>query len=110
LEKHLACKDAALIASIISRNGLSVSAVCCTTGGITQSEVNTKSSIKKVTCNPIGQATQLNNEKIDLAVAVGLCMGHDILLQKHLNAPCTTLVVKDRTSNHTPLVSIKKMI
>lgn len=32
-----------------------------------------------------------------------------MLLQKQLDAPCTTLIVKDRTSGHAPLVAIRKM-
>jgi uncharacterized metal-binding protein len=102
-------KEAAIISKIIKDKRLDSVAVCCTTGGLSQSETNLKSSINKVACNPLGQAAQLNSEGTDLVVAVGLCMGHDILLQQNLKAPCTTLVVKDRTSNHAPLESIRKM-
>jgi uncharacterized metal-binding protein len=71
--------------------------------------MNEQSTIHKVGCNPIGHAEQLNAEKVDLIAAVGLCLGHDMLLQKQVQAPCTTLVVKDRTSDHSPLVDIRKM-
>jgi uncharacterized metal-binding protein len=103
-------KEAQLISQIIRKQGLNAVPVCCTTGGLSQSEINITSSINKVACNPLGQAAQLDSESVDLVAAVGLCMGHDMLLQQSLKAPCTTLVVKDRTSNHCPLVSIEKMI
>ena len=103
-------KDASLIASYLRTRGLRVSAVSCTTGGLAQDQVNPESEIHKVSCNPIGQSSQLNEEKVQLVVAVGLCLGHDMLLQKQSQAPVTTLVVKDRTSNHAPLTAIRQMV
>ena len=47
-------------------------------------------------CNPIGQAILLNNEGTDFNVIAGLCVGHDSLFIKYSNAPCTTVVLKDR--------------
>ncbi|HSQ42476.1 MAG TPA: DUF1847 domain-containing protein [Fibrobacteraceae bacterium] len=102
-------KEVTRIAELIRKRGLRVSAVSCTTGGLSQEQMNDQSDIAKVGCNPLGQAKQLNAEKVDLVVAVGLCLGHDMLLQKELQAPCTTLVVKDRTSGHNPLEAIRKM-
>lgn len=102
-------KDVAVIAALMRKHGLRVSAVSCTTGGLAQDEMNEQSSIHKVGCNPLGQAAQLNAEKVDLVAAIGLCMGHDMMLAKQTDAPTTTLVVKDRTSAHAPLVAIKKM-
>lgn len=103
-------KEVATIADLMRKSGLRVSAVSCTTGGLTQDQMNTESTIHKVGCNPLGQAAQLNAEKVDLIAAVGLCLGHDMLLQEQVDAPCTTLVVKDRTSAHAPLVAIRKMV
>ena len=97
-----------MIADLIRKRGLRVSAISCTTGGLAQDQMNEQSSIHKVGCNPLGQTEQLNAEKVDLIAAVGLCLGHDMLLQKQVNAPCTTLVVKDRTCSHAPLVPIRK--
>lgn len=91
------------IAGIMRKNGLNVRAVSCTVGGIPQNEVNPGSAFCTVSCNPIGQALQLNHEKADLVVMIGLCLGHDILFQREIEADCTTLVVKDRVFNHAPL-------
>lgn len=103
-------KDATEIAQYLRGQGLRVSAVSCTTGGLAQDEVNAHSIIHKVSCNPLGQAAQLNAENVNLIVAVGLCLGHDMLLQKQVDAPLTTLIVKDRTSAHNPLGAIRRML
>ena len=102
-------EEAAVIAGLIRDAGLQVSAVSCTVGGVAQDETNSESRIHKVACNPLGQAAQLNAEGVDLVVAVGLCLGHDMLLAGRADAPTTTLVVKDRTSGHAPLVAIREM-
>jgi uncharacterized metal-binding protein len=96
------------IETLLAGAGFDVSAVSCSVGGLTQSEVNTASCIHKVSCNPLGQAQQLNAEKVDLTLVVGICMGHDIILNRTLNMDFTTLVVKDRKHNHAPLKGITK--
>jgi len=57
-------------------------------------------------CNPIGQAKILNKKKTELNIALGLCIGHDILFAKYSQAPVTTLAVKDRVLAHNPLGAI----
>ena len=37
---------------------------------------------------------------------MGLCVGHDILFNKHSHAPTTTLVVKDRVLMHNPAAAL----
>lgn len=96
------------IESILTDEWFEVSAVSCSVGGLKQSEVNTASCIHKVSCNPLGQAEQLNAEKVDLTLVVGICMGHEILLNRNLGMDFTTLVVKDRKNNHAPLLGITK--
>jgi uncharacterized metal-binding protein len=99
---------AGAIEAILSVKGFNVSAVSCSVGGLKQSEVNSSSCIHKVSCNPLGQAEQLNAEKVDLTLVIGICMGHDILLNRTLNMDFTTLVVKDRKFNHAPLMGVEK--
>lgn len=101
-------KQVQQIAGIIRDNKLNVRAVSCTVGGIPQNEVNPESAYCSVSCNPIGQAMQLNRENVDLVVMIGLCMGHDILFQREMKADCTTLVVKDRVFNHAPLDALSR--
>jgi uncharacterized metal-binding protein len=96
------------IETVLIDKGFKVSAVSCSVGGLKQSEVNSASCIHKVSCNPLGQAEQLNTENVDLTLVVGICLGHDILLNRTLNMDFTTLVVKDRKNNHAPLLGITK--
>lgn len=98
MEQH-----AKAIETILTDRGFEVSAVSCSVGGLKQSEVNSESCIHKVSCNPLGQAQQLNTEYVDLTLIIGICMGHDILLNRNLKMDFTTLVVKDRKNNHAPL-------
>ncbi|MFW5866982.1 MAG: DUF1847 domain-containing protein [Armatimonadota bacterium] len=54
-------------------------------------------------CNPAGQADVLNLSDTDLNIAIGLCLGHDMIFQKHSLAPVTVMAVKDRATGHQPL-------
>jgi uncharacterized metal-binding protein len=96
------------IETVLTDRGFNVSAVSCSVGGLKQSEVNSASCIHKISCNPLGQAEQLNSENVDLTLVVGICLGHDILLNRTLNMDFTTLGVKDRKFNHAPLQGIKR--
>ena len=100
-------KYAKVIQTIFSENGLVIIPISCSVGGLKQSEINTASCIHKVTCNPIGQAQQLNAENVDFTIIFGICLGHDILLQRNLNMDFTTLVVKDRVFHHNPLKALE---
>lgn len=84
---------------ILTDNSFDVKTVSCTVGGLKQSEIKLSHCIEKVTCNPLGQAYQLNEEKVNLTIIVGICLGHDIILHRNLNMDFTTLVVKDRQKN-----------
>ncbi len=80
----------------LSANGIRVSAVSCTIGALPQSAVNSASSACGVSCNPLGQAAQLEAEGTDLAIQFGICLGHDILFTRAFPGDQTVLVVKDR--------------
>ncbi len=101
-------QQAKAIETLLRDEWFDVSAVSCSIGGLKQSEVNAASCIHKVSCNPLGQAEQLNAENVDLTLVVGICMGHDIILNRNLQMDFTTFVVKDRKFNHVPLMGINK--
>ena len=103
MEQHVKALE-----NMLTENGFLVSAISCSVGGLKQSEVNASSCIHKVSCNPLGQAEQLNAENVDLTLIIGICVGHDILLNKSLKMDFTTLVVKDRKYNHAPLLGFSK--
>jgi uncharacterized metal-binding protein len=87
-----------------------VHSVCCKACGIDKSEfdlerLHGEKEIEAI-CNPIGQAMILNEEKTDLNIILGLCVGHDVLFTKYSKAPVTILAVKDRVLAHNPLGAI----
>jgi len=59
------------------------------------------------TCNPVGQAKVLADANTELNIAMGLCLGHDLLFAKHSTAPVTTLTVKDRVHDHNPIAALR---
>ena len=99
--------DAILITHIFRESGFSIFPVSCTTGGFKQSEINEQSKIEKVSCNPLAQAEQINQESVDLTITIGLCLGHDIIFQKHIKSYMTTLIVKDRIYDNNPIEALK---
>lgn len=97
------------IMSIFAARRIEAVSVSCTVGGLSQSSINDASVIEGVSCSPINQALQLEREGADLAVLVGLCLGHDILFQRSFPSDVTTLVVKDRVYAHSPLKGIEAL-
>jgi uncharacterized metal-binding protein len=102
--------DAGAASRWLRGQGFRVEAVSCTTGALAQDRMNGESTIHKVGCDPLGQAAQVRSAGVDLVVEMGLCMGHDLLFRDGISGiPSTALVVKDRTSNHAPLVAIRRL-
>lgn len=48
----------------------------------------------------------MNCAGVELNVLLGLCVGHDSLVLRHLEAPTTVLAVKDRMLGHNPLAAV----
>lgn len=105
-------KEAKIVEKIFSGRGFDVASVVCKAGGISKKEIGVKpeqqldAGSTEVMCNPIFQAEILNNEKTDLNILLGLCVGHDSLFFKYTKAPCTVLAVKDRMLGHNPLAAV----
>jgi uncharacterized metal-binding protein len=99
-------KEATAILARFKGQGIKAVAVSCTVGGMPQNTVNQASALPGVSCNPLTQAAQLTAEGVDLAVTVGLCLGHDILFTRAFAGDQTTLVVKDRVHRHQPLAAL----
>jgi uncharacterized metal-binding protein len=96
------------LCAILTAQGFEPVSVCCKAGSIDKLALglSEKDKVRPGTfepaCNPIAQAKILNRAKTDMNVIVGLCVGHDMLFAKYSKAPVTTLVVKDRVTNHNP--------
>jgi len=93
--------------NLLRENNIRTAAVSCTVGGINQDEVNSQSCIHKVSCNPLGQAAQLNSEGVDFVLVLGICLGHDIILQRNLKTDFTNVIVKDRVYNNNPIEELR---
>lgn len=78
-----------------------VYSIDCKIGKIPSSELLENDS-KGLSCNPAGQAEYLSENKTELNISFGLCMGHDIMFNQKSTAPVTTLIVKDREHKHNP--------
>ncbi len=100
--------EAETLQSVLEKH-FEVYSVCCKVCGIPKGDFDLKpvsGNPQEVMCNPIGQATVLNQAGTDLNLIVGLCIGHDILFSSASQAPVTTLVVKDRVLAHNPCGAI----
>ena len=80
----------------------------CKYAKIKGSDLLQDEAVRGTSCNPAGQANFLDENKTDLNISFGLCVGHDILFNMKSKAPTTTLVVKDREHNHNPYQEFRK--
>ncbi|WP_206812103.1 DUF1847 domain-containing protein [Paradesulfitobacterium ferrireducens] len=102
--------EAQNLAKLLSEAGLDPVPVCCRVGAVDYSEIGLpKAHPDKFAaiCNPVAQAELLNLAEAELVVQVGLCLGHDLILQQTCKAPVTTLVVKDRVFDHHPVRALR---
>jgi uncharacterized metal-binding protein len=105
--------EARMLADILENNGFEVVSVRCKAGAIPKEKIGIKPEEKisgpesyESMCNPVAQAELLNNENVDLAVMLGLCIGHDTLFFKYCRVPVTVIAVKDRVTGHNPLAAL----
>jgi uncharacterized metal-binding protein len=105
--------EAGLLTEILENNGFEVVSVQCKTGAVPKERIGVKPEEKIVgpeawetMCNPIVQAMIINKSKVDLAIMLGLCIGHDTLFIKYCDVPLTVLAVKDRVLGHNPLAAL----
>ncbi len=104
--------EAAIVDTILKQNGFDVVSVCCKAGRTSKDLIGIEDRDKirqgtdEAMCNPIFQAMVVNEEKTDLNILMGLCVGHDALFFKYAEAYTTVLAAKDRVTGHNPLAAI----
>ena len=97
------------LTEILEAQGLEPYSACCKAGSIDKLKLDIAEEDKvrpgtfEPACNPIAQAEIMNARGTDMNIIMGLCVGHDMLFNKHSRAPVTTLVVKDRVTGHNPV-------
>ncbi len=106
-------KEAQMLTDVLENKGFEVVSVCCKVGAVPKESIGLKPEEKiggpenyESMCNPIAQAELLNAQNVDLAVLLGLCMGHDTLFIKYCRVPMTVIAVKDRVTGHNPLAAL----
>lgn len=102
-------QEAGICARIFRKHGFEVFGICCKAGTVPKTTVGIPQECEAVgrnMCNPVLQAKQLNAEKTDLNVVIGLCVGHDSLFYKYSDALVTTLIAKDRVLGHNPAAAL----
>jgi uncharacterized metal-binding protein len=105
--------EAGLLTQVLENNGFEVVSVQCKTGAVPKEKIGVKPEEKiagadmwETMCNPIVQAMIINKSKVDLAIMLGLCVGHDTLFIKYCEVPLTVIAVKDRVLGHNPLAAL----
>ena len=105
--------EARMLTDILENKGFEVVSVCCKLGATAKEKIGIKPEQKirgperwESMCSPIVQAEILNAEAVDLAIMLGLCVGHDTLFIKYCRVPMTVLAVKDRVTGHNPLAAL----
>ena len=105
-------QEARMVTDIFAAKGFEIVSVNCKVGGVPKETIGLDPEEKimppnrmETMCNPIAQAEVLNAEGVDLAIMLGLCVGHDTLCLKYIRPPCTVLAVKDRVLGHNPLAA-----
>jgi uncharacterized metal-binding protein len=105
-------REAAMVDDILKARGFEVVSVLCKAGRTSKKMIGIRDEdmifqgTDEPMCNPIYQATLLNQQNAELNVLLGLCVGHDSLFFKYAQAPTTVLAVKDRVTGHNPLAAI----
>ena len=100
-------EEARMVGEILSME-FELETVCCKVGGISKKTLGMAESpeLREASCSPAGQAAQLEEAGCDLAVVMGLCVGHDTVFYRTCRIPVTTLAVKDRVLGHNPLAAV----
>lgn len=108
-------REASVVARFYREQGFRVTSVICKVGRVPKERIGVRDDQKiaigrpESMCNPITQAAIMNRAATELNVVLGLCVGHDSLVFRHSQAPCTVLAAKDRVLGHNPLAAVYTM-
>ena len=105
--------EARILTDVLENKGFEVVSVRCKVGATPKERIGIKGEEKiagaemwETMCSPIAQAEVINELKVDFAIMLGLCIGHDTLFIKYCRVPMTVLAVKDRVLGHNPLAAL----
>lgn len=104
--------EAKVVEKYLASQGFDVVSIVCKAGRTPKEKIGVLDEEKIIPgtfepmCNPIYQACIVNDAKVDFNIVMGLCVGHDSLVFKHLDAPVAVLVAKDRLLGHNPMAAV----
>ena len=101
-------REAAAVGKFLS-DDFEVFSIDCKCGRVTKQELLGGEG-NSIMCNPAGQAAFLKEQKTELNISMGLCVGHDMLFNQKSEVAVTTLVVKDRVNHHNPIEGIRSVM
>lgn len=90
--------EAGFIKDRFEQEGFKIASVDCTYGKVPFNDLI--EGYKGKACNPAGQAKYLADNKTEMNIMMGLCVGHDMIFNQKSKVPVTPLVVKDRKLKH----------
>lgn len=105
-------REGKLVAEFYRAKGFEVVSTICKVGQVPKEKLGVRDDQKiaigrhESMCNSIGQAMMMNAAQTHFNVLLGLCVGHDSLVLKYSEAPCTVLASKDRVFGHNPLAAV----
>jgi uncharacterized metal-binding protein len=107
--------EAKTLTRVLEANGFRVTSVCCKSGAVPKERLGIEDSQKvrpgepEMICNPLAQAELLNRERVELALVLGQCVGHDSATIGRLDAPAVSVVVKDRVLAHNTVAALYRL-
>lgn len=105
-------REGKLVAEFYQAKGFEIISTICKVGQVPKETIGIADDQKiaigrhESMCNPIAQAMMMNSAQTHFNVLLGLCVGHDSLVFKYSQAPCTVLAAKDRVFGHNPLAAV----
>lgn len=97
-------KYADKLAEKLTNEGFEVVAINCRESGLQGCDIC--SDLSGACCDPLSQATYLNEQGTDFNINVGLCLGHGLLFQKYSKVAVTTFLVKSFAHNHNVTLAL----
>ena len=105
--------EARMLTEVLENKGFEVVSVRCKVGATPKERIGIKPEEKirgsdswESMCSPIAQAEVMNADNVNLAIMLGLCIGHHTLFIKYCRVPMTVIAVKDRVTGHNPLAAL----
>ncbi len=105
-------REARIVADFLTSRGFRVISAVCSCGGVHKGDIGIPPESRfrregfEAMCNPIGQASLMNEYETDFNIVLGLCVGHDSLFFRYAEAPTSVLAAKDRVLAHNPLAAV----